>query len=401
MKLRSRRRRKIHSSLTQTGDVAKKRKYQCTFCTDGFNTKHDWTRHERTLHLSLETWTCPGTAKQVQDSMTTDVICAFCDLADPSTEHIDDHNPHAFHTANCGSYEPRHFYRKDHLKQHLRLAHGVRKVSSHIERYWHEVRVNIRSRCGFCDEHFTTWSDRAAHLAQEFREGADMKNWKGSRGLDAAIEARVTFSMAPYLIDHERRSQSPFSASNPASILRYRDLIQNSGGAPTGQTTTTTTNDWDFQELIQSDVATYWETFPVKLGQWAQQKMTEGSCLTDEMLQAQGRFIVFGDDDPWNQTEADHPDWLAEFKRVNGIGMPVNSSTLESTTLNAPTTIVDEQSTDRPNAGNFHLSPVGVLDPAFGKEQLDDLQQDWTTQLHQDWSTFDLNTLYDMDAMFD
>lgn len=55
---RSRRRRKQMShqmSSTQDGERAKRR-YQCTFCTDAFKTKHDWQRHETTMHLSLEQW---------------------------------------------------------------------------------------------------------------------------------------------------------------------------------------------------------------------------------------------------------------------------------------------------------------------------------------------------------
>jgi hypothetical protein len=55
---RSRRRRKQMSqqmSSIQDGEKAKRR-YQCTFCTDAFKTKHDWQRHETTMHLSLEQW---------------------------------------------------------------------------------------------------------------------------------------------------------------------------------------------------------------------------------------------------------------------------------------------------------------------------------------------------------
>ena len=36
----------------------KKRMFQCTFCTDTFKSKYDWTRHEKSLHLSLEKWIC-------------------------------------------------------------------------------------------------------------------------------------------------------------------------------------------------------------------------------------------------------------------------------------------------------------------------------------------------------
>ncbi|GME48147.1 hypothetical protein BGZ63DRAFT_351527 [Neofusicoccum parvum] len=40
---------------------------------------------------------------------------------------------------------------------------------------------------------------------------------------------------------------------------------------------------------------------------------------TDEELQHQARWIMFDDDDPWNQTPADNADWLREFKR--GVGL--------------------------------------------------------------------------------
>lgn len=33
-------------------------RYQCTFCTETFRTKHDWQRHEKSLHLPLERWAC-------------------------------------------------------------------------------------------------------------------------------------------------------------------------------------------------------------------------------------------------------------------------------------------------------------------------------------------------------
>ncbi|KAJ0313932.1 hypothetical protein Brms1b_007352 [Colletotrichum noveboracense] len=40
---------------------------------------------------------------------------------------------------------------------------------------------------------------------------------------------------------------------------------------------------------------------------------------SDAELQHQARWISFEDDDPWNQTPADNPDWLREFKREMGI----------------------------------------------------------------------------------
>ncbi|KZL84393.1 homeobox and c2h2 transcription factor [Colletotrichum incanum] len=40
---------------------------------------------------------------------------------------------------------------------------------------------------------------------------------------------------------------------------------------------------------------------------------------TDAELQHQARWISFEDDDPWNQTPADNPDWLRDFKREMSI----------------------------------------------------------------------------------
>ncbi|WAO95289.1 Homeobox domain-containing protein [Fusarium falciforme] len=40
---------------------------------------------------------------------------------------------------------------------------------------------------------------------------------------------------------------------------------------------------------------------------------------TDEELRHQARWIAYGDDDPWNQTHADNPEWLERFKQSVGI----------------------------------------------------------------------------------
>jgi hypothetical protein len=52
---RRRRRKKVAPYKTRRANP-EKRRYQCTFCTDVFKTKHDWQRHERSLHLSLDEW---------------------------------------------------------------------------------------------------------------------------------------------------------------------------------------------------------------------------------------------------------------------------------------------------------------------------------------------------------
>jgi hypothetical protein len=52
-----RRRRQTRQNINTTRErETAKRRYQCTFCTDAFKTKHDWQRHETTMHLTLEQW---------------------------------------------------------------------------------------------------------------------------------------------------------------------------------------------------------------------------------------------------------------------------------------------------------------------------------------------------------
>jgi hypothetical protein len=83
---------------------------------------------------------------------------------------------------------------------------------------WKAEAQLIKSRCGFCQMSFEKWQDRVDHLAKEFRNGADMKNWKGCRGLEAHVAIHVTNAMPPYLIANESKSPFPFSASNSSSI---------------------------------------------------------------------------------------------------------------------------------------------------------------------------------------
>lgn len=66
--------------------------FQCTFCTETFRTKHDWQRHEKSLHLSLERWICAPHGPQTLDTKTNQASCVFCGSKNPDEAHIDSHN---------------------------------------------------------------------------------------------------------------------------------------------------------------------------------------------------------------------------------------------------------------------------------------------------------------------
>lgn len=288
-----------------------KRIFQCTFCTDTFKSKYDWTRHEKSLHLSLEKWICAPHGPVTTDEATGDTHCKFCRLRNPSSEHLESHNYEQ--CADKGT-DARTFYRKDHLRQHLRLMHGCEMTPAMDS--WKFTAVNINSRCGFCAQRFTFWSERVDHLTAHFKAGARMAEWKGCRGLDPAVAAQVTNAMPPYLIGIESVSPVPFSATNKATWRTQTDF-PNTIDAQLGPSLGT-----DLGPSLgfgQDGNGTCWEVLTVRLGQYANEMANQGVVITDEMLQRQARLILYDSDDTWNQTAADNFEWLDLFKKAHGL----------------------------------------------------------------------------------
>ncbi|KAM0315325.1 hypothetical protein ACHAPQ_011615 [Fusarium lateritium] len=198
-------------------------RFQCTFCTETFKLKHSWLRHERTQHLSLEQWECSPCGPTVLDQ-NSEPVCVYCGLANPENSHFELHNHDLCHNRERGE---RTFFRKDHLRQHLRLVHGSEFMKWPMEE-WKVKHEDVLSRCGFCDIDMTTWSERVNHLAEHFKEGSTMADWKGNWGFDAETLEMVEYSMPPYLIDYERNSPLPFTTQQgaPFSSTSAFELLQ-------------------------------------------------------------------------------------------------------------------------------------------------------------------------------
>ena len=186
---------------------------------------------------------------------------------------------------------------------------------------WKSIAVNINSRCGFCAKRFTVWQDRVDHLTVHFKAGARMSEWKGCRGLDPNVAAQVTNAMPPYLIGMESMTPNPFSATDRGTWRE--DMPSESGAYPP-----------DLGNLYPENIlgsraareatglpmkSTCWEILTVRLGRYANDMAKQGVVLTDEMLQKQARIILFDEDDTWNQTAADNPEWLDLFKKAHGL----------------------------------------------------------------------------------
>lgn len=192
---RRRRRRRAAPQKTKDGRTelgAPLKTFQCTFCTETFRTKHDWQRHEKSLHLSLERWVCaPHGPRAVNPG--GQLSCIYCGVANPDDAHIESHN-HS--TCQERSLEERTFYRKDHLNQHLRLVHNV-KFMDWSMKSWKVATPEIRSRCGFCGIVMDSWTIRVDHLAEHFKTGYSMKDWQGDWGFDVPVLDMVENSIPP------------------------------------------------------------------------------------------------------------------------------------------------------------------------------------------------------------
>lgn len=202
---RRRRRRKTSHSIgnkrSGSGDGAAGRTelrppaktFQCTFCTETFRTKHDWQRHEKSLHLSLERWVCAPHGSKAVNPETGQLSCVYCGLANPDTAHIESHNH-----STCQDRHPgeRTFYRKDHLNQHLRLVHNV-KFMDWSMKSWKVATPEICARCGFCGIRTDSWAMRVDHLAEHFKAGSSMADWRGDWGFDTPVLEMVENSIPP------------------------------------------------------------------------------------------------------------------------------------------------------------------------------------------------------------
>ncbi|KAH7134569.1 hypothetical protein B0J13DRAFT_560664 [Dactylonectria estremocensis] len=201
---------------TKTSLVVPLNTFQCTFCTETFKTKHNWQRHEKSLHLALERWVCAPNGP-IELDLEQKSVCVFCGLATPDEAHIKSHN-----YSDCQErvQDERTFSRKDHLGQHLRLVHNVKAADLRgpLSR-WKVAGPDIRSRCGFCGVSMETWGFRADHLADHFKSGNTMADWKGDWGFETDVLARLENSIPPYFIETERNTPFPFEASNAPSEL--------------------------------------------------------------------------------------------------------------------------------------------------------------------------------------
>lgn len=174
--------------------VAEDGHYQCTFCTQSFKKKHDWSRHEKSVHLPLDVWICTPNLSELEDGNMPFAECRFCDHQQPTREHWESHD---FRECATKPLPERSFSRKDYLWQHLRKFHGCTRYPVSNLDAWRSAQKEIQSRCGFCSSPLPSWAARADHLATHFKDGCRMSQWVGDWGFEPTVLARLRNAVLP------------------------------------------------------------------------------------------------------------------------------------------------------------------------------------------------------------
>ncbi|KAF5011808.1 hypothetical protein FDECE_2098 [Fusarium decemcellulare] len=159
---------------------------------------------------SFERWACTPNGPCVTEFNGL-LRCAFCSEPSPDDAHFNTHN---YAVCRERPLQERSFNRKDHLTQHLRLVHNVKPEQLGCPlNEWKLPMPAIRSVCGFCGLKMDTWEFRVDHLADHFKTGTSMKEWKGDWGFDPSVLFRVEHAIPPYVIGTDHTTVYPFEAS--------------------------------------------------------------------------------------------------------------------------------------------------------------------------------------------
>jgi hypothetical protein len=154
--------------------------WQCTFCHQHLVPK-SWRRHEETQHRPKYQWTCLATSPRltIPSRAGFSTICAFCELKDPSEDHL--LRSHRIMECSKKCEADRTFGRPDHLRQHIKNFHKASLLDLVRDRWRRDgpgKNVDEGWTCGFCQVKLLTWDARETHIANHFKDGCTMAQWQ-------------------------------------------------------------------------------------------------------------------------------------------------------------------------------------------------------------------------------
>lgn len=103
--------------------------------------------------------------------------------------------------------------------------------------------------------------------------------------------------------------------------------------SPNPWTTVQAQGDGTTPRLNVPDDANCYDRLSHELTAYIHHQTAEGLIPTDQMIQAEARRVIYGCDDPWNQTCADNPVWLGILKRDTGLQSAMNNDRIQYSDL--------------------------------------------------------------------
>jgi hypothetical protein len=199
--------------------------WQCTFCKLPLAPK-SWRRHEETQHRPKRQWTCLATGPRltVASRSGTSSICAFCQLKDPSEDHL--LNSHRIMECSKKSEVDRTFGRPDHLRQHVKNFHKTLLLDMVRDRWRKKSTgedVSEHFSCGFCQEELNNWDARETHIANHFKDGLTMANWQEQARCDTPFTDDDR--MRTLRVDHASKLTRLVNSIASQSIVKLEEAI--------------------------------------------------------------------------------------------------------------------------------------------------------------------------------
>lgn len=155
-------------------------KFACTFCQRPYSNRFTWERHEKSAHVAGDLWICGDTL-----SRETSQDCPIC--ATGGIRRAIGECGHRFPECLRRPRGARTFYRRDALKQHLKVFHCKNQswpeqtVPLHLDGWRARSSPAATSLvCHFCCYQPRNWEARVQHLTSHFEIGMDLSQWKAS-----------------------------------------------------------------------------------------------------------------------------------------------------------------------------------------------------------------------------
>ncbi|KAI1739903.1 hypothetical protein F4680DRAFT_420526 [Xylaria scruposa] len=160
--------------ITPAGTVI----YPCTFCGKKFYNPFIWRRHEVSAHAPQVQWVC-GLDKPTD--LGAGIVCPIC-VAQSGADSAA--CAHRFDECWEKPKSQRAFFRKDALKQHVRIVHCkgdlplLSRGGINLDDWKEEIDTSkYNLTCHFCGFTCKTWNSRASHLTMHFVDQIPINLW--------------------------------------------------------------------------------------------------------------------------------------------------------------------------------------------------------------------------------